>query len=933
MTTFPVIEHPSSRKPQEDQEEKSEMASFALMLLDTDGSTSILSTSKLYPSHKITRAAKVNIVVGKQRLLGEIIDLSVSVDKLKTVQKEWIKTHRAIAIQKEEKRRKRLKLQINGDFINVWPAEDIQAAKRPRLTTRPSSFNAAGKQKIGQLRKTVTGARPATSTTSVTNQTSFPRKFQGASGRILTIHYEGSGDYTDEVGQAKRKPFFTDHLKDDEREIVRQQVEAFSRNKSTFSTQTQPVIILEDNSLDHNDPSIDTFMRTFSLNKDMASVSTQTRTVKIAATDAELKDYTRKTASFTSQNLSKTKGDALSEEMGNNATHATSPMVVETNATRATSPMVVETNATRATSPMVVETNATHATSPMVVETNATHATSPMVVETNATHAISPMVVETNATHATSPIIVDTPLEQTEKIDAIAKVGIYTAREKEETDGIQEEYNVEQEEKNYATQTEKNNVAQEEPLVDETKCTSANVFKSKDTILGPQLTTFLVDSINSILKYVKSHDEMLRQLRQDIDGKNEVSSFNEGASKDTFQELILKDNQTFKDITLDESDLSELTPSIQSISDNDTVLSESSDLDKFLSDIKDSLTSSAKSIRKKKVLPSLPATRQWKPPQDELADVLSAVDVVLSSKDNVSTTDNSQFLSSYDVESVNRPMTPSSSSGSQQSTTSTGQLVIPSACYLAQPLTIAPVTSTSQQHVVESSCNFHQPLDTFFIQQTTSPEPCSTVQSTPAQTFTSHIVDHQHPRSTLHTNPQPTVRLPTMQHAMPTTSPPTSSSGILQGLEHQNNHQPIRNSFNHTSPLMTTQFIANHSQNNFLAANRMSAGPIVEIEKPDDIINLARITECRISTDLRWRALGSTRTDTNFAWYLAKELFPPEDMIGKNFRGTRGKLGLSPRRRRAIEHAVIDVYGQTQLPNAVAGINTGIRNMKRQKQS
>ncbi|VDI68226.1 Hypothetical predicted protein [Mytilus galloprovincialis] len=570
----------------------------------------------------------------------------------------------------------------------------------------------------------------------------------------------------------------------------------------------------------------------------------------------------------------------------------------------------------------------------MVVETNATHATSPMVVETNATHAISPMVVETNATHATSPILVDTPLEQTEKIDAIAKVGIYTAREKEETDGIQEEYNVEQEEKNYATQTEKNNVAQEEPLVDETKCTTANVFKSKDTILGPQLTTFLVDSINSILKYVKSHDEMLRQLRQDIDGKNEVSSFNEGASKDTFQELILKDNQTFKDITLDESDLSELTPSIQSISDNDTVLSESSDLDKFLSDIKDSLTSSAKSIRKKKVLPSLPATRQWKPPQDELADVLSAVDVVLSSKDNVSTTDNSQFLSSYDVESVNRPMTPSSSSGSQQSTTSTGQLVIPSACILAQPLTIAPVTSTSQQHVVESSCNFHQPLDTFFIQQTTSPEPCSTVQSTPAQTFTSHIVDHQHPRSTLHTNPQPTVRLPTMQHAMPTTSPPTSSSGILQGLEHQNNHQPIRNSFNHTSPLMTTQFIANHSQNNFLAANRMSAGPIVEIEKPDDIIlNLARITECRISTDLRWRALGSTRTDTNFAWYLAKELFPPEDMIGKNFRGTRGKLGLSPRRRRAIEHAVIDVYGQTQLPNAVAGINTGIRNMKRQKQS
>ncbi|CAG2242360.1 unnamed protein product [Mytilus edulis] len=155
-------------------------------------------------------------------------------------------------------------------------------------------------------------------------------------------------------------------------------------------------------------------------------------------------------------------------------------------------------------------------------------------------------------------------------------------------------------------------------------------------------------------------------------------------------------------------------------------------------------------------------------------------------------------------------------------------------------------------------------------------------------TLTEVVSNNQYPEpsaikkveSTINTqgqlNPQPTVRLPT-------TSPPTSSSGILHGLEHQNNHQPIRNSFNHTSPLMTTQFIANHSQNNFLAANRMSAGPIVEIEKPDDIINLARITECRISTDLRWRALGSTRTDTNFAWYLAKEFFSPEDMIGKTF--------------------------------------------------
>ncbi|VDI31435.1 Hypothetical predicted protein [Mytilus galloprovincialis] len=100
---------------------------------------------------------------------------------------------------------------------------------------------------------------------------------------------------------------------------------------------------------------------------------------------------------------------------------------------------------------------------------------------------------------------------------------------------------------------------------------------------------------------------MLRQLRQDIDGGKEVSSSNESVSKDTFPELILKGNKTYKDI-IDQSDLSELTPSIQSISNNDTVLSEKSDLHKFLSDIKDSLTSSAESIRKKKSC--LPCQRQ-----------------------------------------------------------------------------------------------------------------------------------------------------------------------------------------------------------------------------------------------------------------------------------------------------------------------------------
>ena len=52
----------------------------------------------------------------------------------------------------------------------------------------------------------------------------------------------------------------------------------------------------------------------------------------------------------------------------------------------------------------------------------------------------------------------------------------------------------------------------------------------------------------------------------------------------------------------------------------------------------------------------------------------------------------------------------------------------------------------------------------------------------------------------------------------------------------------------------------------------------------------------------------------NFGWILAQQVHAPEDLLVSNYNG-KGRMGLSPGRKHAIEEAAITVYSYGFLFN------------------
>ena len=77
---------------------------------------------------------------------------------------------------------------------------------------------------------------------------------------------------------------------------------------------------------------------------------------------------------------------------------------------------------------------------------------------------------------------------------------------------------------------------------------------------------------------------------------------------------------------------------------------------------------------------------------------------------------------------------------------------------------------------------------------------------------------------------------------------------------------------------------------------------------------------------------SSACSKANFGWILTQNIYNKEELHGRNFYGNRKNIpAISPRRRHAMEHAVAEVYGSNELylKEAVAGINTGLRRLRR----
>lgn len=107
-------------------------------------------------------------------------------------------------------------------------------------------------------------------------------------------------------------------------------------------------------------------------------------------------------------------------------------------------------------------------------------------------------------------------------------------------------------------------------------------------------------------------------------------------------------------------------------------------------------------------------------------------------------------------------------------------------------------------------------------------------------------------------------------------------------------------------------------------------GPLHEISDGNDLNGVPSNAEIRIRQSVISDAMEESCSRGNLSWRLAQTVYRHDELNGRNYRGTRNKQALSPRRRHAIEHAVIENYGMTKetFYDIQQSINTGLRNMK-----
>ena len=128
---------------------------------------------------------------------------------------------------------------------------------------------------------------------------------------------------------------------------------------------------------------------------------------------------------------------------------------------------------------------------------------------------------------------------------------------------------------------------------------------------------------------------------------------------------------------------------------------------------------------------------------------------------------------------------------------------------------------------------------------------------------------------------------------------------------------PLGNVTSHRQPLTTIDHQQLHGSN------------YVDIRSFHDMKSISYQHKIRISRDVVRDASVRATHLGNFGWILAQQVYAPEDLLVCNYNG-KGRMGLSPRRKHAIEEAALDTYGSSPGYRSVlvTSINTGIRSLK-----
>ena len=109
---------------------------------------------------------------------------------------------------------------------------------------------------------------------------------------------------------------------------------------------------------------------------------------------------------------------------------------------------------------------------------------------------------------------------------------------------------------------------------------------------------------------------------------------------------------------------------------------------------------------------------------------------------------------------------------------------------------------------------------------------------------------------------------------------------------------PLGNVTSHRQTLTTTDHKQLHGSN------------YVDIRSFHDMKSISYQHKIIISRDVVRDASVTATHLGNFGWILAQQVYAPEDLLVSNYNG-KGRMGLSPRRKHAIEEAALDTYGSS----------------------
>ncbi|XP_048770551.2 uncharacterized protein LOC125676772 [Ostrea edulis] len=224
----------------------------------------------------------------KKSLKVEVLELSESRAFLNTFEDEWSSSHRSIALDNEKKKNK------EHGYLSVWPhdQEDItedqmesSACNNSDEETQENNEESNDQEERNirrdQEERNIRRDQEERNIRRDQEERNVRRDLKGSKGRKISILYEGFAAGYSPDASPQRDPCYFRDLSTDEAEVVELQMKHFSAGKICSSSQTEQVVVIED------EQEIVDLISKQNGKKESREVSTQTDTVECLSSSVQ----------------------------------------------------------------------------------------------------------------------------------------------------------------------------------------------------------------------------------------------------------------------------------------------------------------------------------------------------------------------------------------------------------------------------------------------------------------------------------------------------------------------------------------------------------------------------------------------------------------------------------------------------------------------